>query len=366
VITTPRLSRLNRSDASIFDQITDTGADPDSSGTRPRNPVTRLVRWVLLSGDRRVLALVTEIVILVALLTVGTVWEFEMERLVTETRAVQTLFNTLLGGIILFVSVVLSINTAAPAQEFAPLQVKLASIEDSIDFQIELNWELVEDGISPAGLQPFLQYVIEAIHSETESLRTTDDGSTTDERARANLLTFADDIDTRLSQIERRIRQSDPRVSILLLSTLDYPYARHINVTRRLKATHGDVLTESDHESLATLLRILTILASGRVLHDAVFQAGAPEPIERPPPSLAPGHRLHVVRSARDGHRTLPANDAPGVGSRLLYVNLAFVIALSPYVLLSSYMLRMLTVSKHSLESTVFTLKADVGLEFDQ
>lgn len=167
------------------------------------------------------LALVTEIVILVALLTVGTVWEFEMERLVTETRAVQTLFNTLLGGIILFVSVVLSINTAALAQEFAPLQVKLASIEDSIDFQIELE-ELVEDGISPAGLQPFLQYVIEAIHSETESLRTTD-GSTTDERARANLLTFADDIDTRLSQIERRIRQSDPRVSILLLSTLDYP-----------------------------------------------------------------------------------------------------------------------------------------------
>jgi len=158
-----------------------------------------------------------EIVILVALLTVGTVWEFEMERLVTETRAVQTLFNTLLGGIILFVSVVLSINTAALAQEFAPLQVKLASIEDSIDFQIELE-ELVEDGISPAGLQPFLQYVIEAIHSETESLRTTD-GSTTDERARANLLTFADDIDTRLSQIERRIRQSDPRVSILLLST---------------------------------------------------------------------------------------------------------------------------------------------------
>jgi len=310
VITTPRLSRLNRSDASIFDQITDTGADPDSSGTRPRNPVTRLVRWVLLSGDRRVLALVTEIVILVALLTVGTVWEFEMERLVTETRAVQTLFNTLLGGIILFVSVVLSINTAALAQEFAPLQVKLASIEDSIDFQIELE-ELVEDGISPAGLQPFLQYVIEAIHSETESLRTTD-GSTTDERARANLLTFADDIDTRLSQIERRIRQSDPRVSILLLSTLDYPYARHINVTRRLKATHGDVLTESDHESLATLLRILTILASGREYFTTLYFKREPEPIERPPPSLAPGHRLHVVRSARDGHRTLPANDAPG------------------------------------------------------
>lgn len=41
-----------------------------------------------------------------------------MERLVVETRAVQTLCNTLPGGVILFVPVVLSINTAALSQEF--------------------------------------------------------------------------------------------------------------------------------------------------------------------------------------------------------------------------------------------------------
>ena len=99
---------------SIFNRFTDsadTGADSDSSGGDPDDAVTWVVRWIVLYGDRRVLALVTTIVILVALLVVGTLWEFEMERLVTETRAVQTLFNTLLGGLILFVSVVLSINT---------------------------------------------------------------------------------------------------------------------------------------------------------------------------------------------------------------------------------------------------------------
>jgi hypothetical protein len=34
----------------------------------------------------------------------------------------------------------------------------------------------------------------------------------------------------------------------------------------------------------------------------------------------------------------------------LLYVGVAFVVALSPYVLLSAYMLRILVVSKHSLD----------------
>lgn len=349
-------------------QVTDsngTESDAGSSGNDPDGPVTWLVQWVLLYGDRRVLAFITELVILSALLVVGTVWEFEMERLVTETRAVQTLFNTLLGGIILFVSVVLSINTAALAQEFDPLQVKLARIEDSIEFQIKLE-ELVDEGVSPAGLQPFLEYVIGAIHSATESLRTTD-GSTGDERARADLLAFVDDIDAQLSLIENRIRSTDPRVSIVLLSTLDYPYARHINVTRRLKAVHGAALTESEQESLDTLLRVLTILASGREYFTTLY-------FKRELRNLSNSLLVlslpvivftsYVLLAMDTG--LFPRTTLPGIQSRLLYVNLAFVIALSPYVLLSSYMLRILAVSKHSLESTVFTLDADVGLGFDR
>ncbi|WP_336001844.1 hypothetical protein [Halorientalis halophila] len=352
----------------ILDQLTDsadTGAGSDASGGDPVDPVTWSVRWVFLYGDRRVLALVTLLVILTTLLFVGSVWEFEMERLVTETRAVQTLFNTLLGGIILFVSVVLSINIAALAQEFAPLQVKLARMEDSIEFQIELE-ELVDDGVSPAGLRPFIEYVIGAINTETESLRTAED-STGDDRARADLLAFVDELDTQLSLIENRIGRPNPQVSVVLLSTLDYPHARHINLTRRLKSVHGDELTESDHESLATLLEVLTVLASGREYFTTLY-------FKRELRNLSSNllvlslpvivFTAYVLLAIDAG--LFPRPTFLELGTRLLYVNLAFVIALSPYVLLSSYMLRILTVSKHSLESTVFTLDSDVALEFDR
>ncbi len=348
----------------ILDQFTDTADGSGASGADPDNPMARLIRWVLLYGDRRVLALVTTIIILSVQLIIGTVWEFEMERLVTETRAVQTLFNTLLGGIILFVSVVLSINTAALAQEFAPLQVKLARIEDSIGFQVELE-ELADEGVSPSGLQPFLEFVIGAIHAETESLRTSDN-STDDERARADLLAFVDEINTQLARIENRMRRTNPQVSIVLLSTLEYPYARHINVTRRLKSVHRDELTESDRSSLATLLKVLTILASGREYFTTLYY-------KRELGNLSSSllvlslpvivFTAYVLLAMDAG--LFPRTTLLGLGSRLLYVNLAFVIALSPYVLLSSYMLRILTVSKHSLESTVFTLDSDVELEFD-
>ena len=330
---------------SIFNRFTDsadTGADSDSSGGDPDDAVTWVVRWIVLYGDRRVLALVTTIVILVALLAVGTLWEFEMERLVTETRAVQTLFNTLLGGLILFVSVVLSINTAALAQEFAPLQVKLARMEESIEFQIELE-ELVDEGVSPAGLKPFLEYVIGAIHTQTESLRASEN-STGDERARADLLALVDELDTELSLIGNRIGTTDPQVSAVLLSTLEYPYARHINVTRRLKSVHRNELTESDHDSLATLLEVLTILASGREYFTTLY-------FKRELRNLSSSLLLLSLPVIVFTAYVLLAIDAGlfpqlgflGLGSRLFYINLAFVIALSPYVLLSSYMLRILT-----------------------
>jgi hypothetical protein len=101
----------------------DTDDSPSTAGPR-RLAEYGPLQWLLLTGSRRTLTLVLSVLVLAVLLAVGTVWELEIERLVNETRAVQSLFNTLLGGIILFVSVALSINIAVLAQEPGPLQTK--------------------------------------------------------------------------------------------------------------------------------------------------------------------------------------------------------------------------------------------------
>lgn len=318
----------------------------------------RLVQWVFLYGNRRQLALVLSVVILLSLLAVGSTWEFEMERLVTETRAVQTLFNTLLGGVILFVSVVLSINTAALAQEFAPLQTKLAQIEDSIELQVELE-AFVDDGVSPAGLGPFLEFVIRVVRSETSVLRESADDAG-EEALREDLLALADDIEADLSQIEYRLRGENPRLALVLLGGLDFPYAHHINAARHVRAAHRTALTESDRETIDSLLRSLTVFASGREYFTTLY-------FKRELRNLSSNLLVlslpvivftAYVLLAIDAN-LFPETSLPWIEPRLLYVNVAFVVALSPYVLLSSYMLRIVTVSKHSLESTVFSLDDD-------
>ncbi|WP_332899355.1 hypothetical protein [Haladaptatus sp. CMSO5] len=312
-------------------------------------------QWVFLYGNRRWIALFLSALIFCFLLGVGAIWEFEMERLVVETRAVQTLFNTLLGGVILFVSVVLSINTAALSQEFGTLQVKQAQIVDSIAFQIELE-ELAQVGVSPAGIGSFFSFIVRALRTETSHLKESA-SKLEDEQLQAELLALVEGVEGELTRIEDRLASENRRLSTVLLAGLDYDYANHINQARKLEATVEGTLSDDDLKPLKNLSQSLVLFASGREYFKTVY-------FKRELRNLSSNllvlslpvivFTAYVLLAIDAG--LFPQATVLGIEPRFLYVSLAFVVALSPYVLLSSYMLRIVTVSKHSLESTGFTL----------
>ena len=114
------------------------------------NSVTdsRFVRAVLLEADRLVVTFALSGAVFLFLLVAGVLWPFEMQDLLTETRAVQTLFNTLLSGTILLVSIVVSINSIVISQELGPLRSQYDRIDDTLAFQSEVE-EFAAAGISP-------------------------------------------------------------------------------------------------------------------------------------------------------------------------------------------------------------------------
>ncbi len=316
-----------------------------------------MVRWFTLDGGRGVVAVSISLAVLLALVAAGTVWELEMERLVGETRAVQTLFNTLLGGVILFVSVVLSINIAVLAQEFGPLRTKQEQVEESLAFQTELE-AFVEAGVSPAELGEFFLYVLRALRAEAENFRAaamdTDGTGTHSEEARA----FADEVDAETTLVENRVRAVRGQVSNVLLAGLDYDYAHQVYVARRIRYEYADALSTAERESLDGLVEILTFFASGREYFTTLY-------FKREVRNLSFGLLVVALPTIVFTSYALLAIDAgqyptltvPGIAPRLLWVSVAFVVALSPYVLLSSYILRILTVSKRSLGASEFSVR---------
>jgi hypothetical protein len=169
---------------------------------------------------------------------------------------------------------------------------------------------------------------------------------------------FVREVETQLVRVEGRIQADSVRTSLVLLSGLDYPYPRHINTARRIQSLHGAELPDPVEESLDALLRVLVVLASGREYFTTLYfkrelrNLSSDLLILSLPVIVFTAYVLLAIDA-----NIFPELTLPGVAPRLLYVVVAFVVALSPYVLLSSYILRIVTVSKHSLESTVFTLE---------
>jgi len=334
---------------------------PDSSAQPPnQSRLTNVgfVRWLLLSGSRRVLTLALSVLVLAILLTVGTVCEFEMEVLVNETRAVQSLFNTLLGGIILFVSVVLSINIAVLSQELGPLQSEQSQIEDALEFKTELT-EAVDADVNTTETETLYPFLVRSIRRECEQLRASAERLGEDPAGEA-VAAFASSVEQELARVEDRLHSDSRRLTPTLLAGLDYDLAHQIATARHLQLTHGDSLGESGSAALANLLELFTAFASGREYFQTLYFKREVQNLTRDLLFLALPvivFTSHVLLAIDAG--LFPQSGALGIQPRLLYVSIGYAIALSPYLLLSAYMLRIVSVSRLATASTGFRFDDD-------
>ena len=325
-----------------------------------QHPLTNVwvVRWLLLSGSRRLLTLLLSVLVLAILLTVGTVWEFEMEVLVNEARAVQSLFNTLLGGIILFVSVVLSINIAVLSQELGPLRTKQSQIQSAIEFKTDLT-DAVEADVSTAETENLYPFLIRSIHEENQQLQR-DAERLGQDPGGEEIAAFAASVERELGRVEDRLYADSHRLTPTLLAGLDYDLAHQITTARHLQRTYDDSLSETGSVSLANLLELLTAFASGREYFQTLYFKREVQNLTRDLLLLALPvivFTSHVLLAIDAG--LFPSNTVLGIQPRLLYVSVAYAIALSPYLLLSAYMLRIVSVSRLSTEPSGFRFDGD-------
>lgn len=320
----------------------------------------RLKRWVLLDGDRRAVTLALSAIIFSLLVGIGTIWPFEMQNLLNETRSVQTLFNTLLNGVILFVSVVVTLNSGILSEEFGPLSSQQEQLEQSLEFQSDLE-SFAGGGASPAEPGEFFEFVLETFQAEVDSLREAAEGAREHE-VRTALEAFVDDVDREVEEVNVRLQMPNLQVSNVLLAGLDYAYAQQLYVARHLRAEFDDDLTDAERDALDDFVETLKFFAAGREYFKTLY-------FKREISNLSSALLILSLPVIVFTAYTLLALDAglfppgvvPGVSPRLLYVAVAFSVAISPYVLLTAYLLRLITVSKRSLGSSSFALPKRPG-----
>jgi hypothetical protein len=227
---------------------------------RPKNPTAgarsrtvgrwdRMVQWVLLDGNRLVVAGLLLAVLLVAYTTL----ELVGFTAVQEFGALSAAFGALVSGNITLITVVLSINQLVLSRALGGVGTLERNIEAVSDFRERVRQETGQE-VTPEEPAAFLKLLLESTREETERLR---DAAVAigNEELQADVNRVTDRLTDHIRHVLDLLDQPDTGVFGALAATLSTNYARELNAVRRIEVRYADQLSEEASKSLDTITR---------------------------------------------------------------------------------------------------------------
>jgi len=317
-------------------------------GGRPR-----LLRWFLLGGNRVAVvgALLTGIY--AAVMVAGTVWTFEIQNLLTETRTVENLLDTFLSGMILLVSVVVSINSIVLSHDLTSVGTQTQRIDKALDFRKRIG-SMTETGSNPSTPRRFLELFSGVILTRVERLVGAVEGESDD--AAAAVREHAARVERTASQLDDVEQVSGAEFGVLLMG-LSLDYGDRLDQSQQITTAHGDQLSEEASAALDDLDEALEAFAVGKEYFKTLYYRHEVSELSQTLLLVSlPVIILTTVSTLAIGSGVLPNVWLFGLPPVLSFVAVVFTVALVPFAVLISYSIRLATVAQRTSTSGPFSL----------
>jgi hypothetical protein len=303
------------------------------------------VEWVLLTGNRTLVAVGIAGTLAASLLALEVAGAFPLSNL----QIVSRLYQGLLVGNITLVTVIVSINQLLLTRELqAPGELR-TQMEDVADYRREVEEAAGE--IAPVQPLGFLRLLVDATRQEARRLGTfaTDGGVT---EGRAEIDTVVTTLIDQLDEIDALLSESDTSTFSVLSVLLETNYAIQINRLRQLKADHGTAFSDAVHESIDGLIGRLHEIDIARQYFKAVYLEQELSALSRG--LLYAGLLAEAATIAALLAITGSAGGAPILPLRVL-VPVTVTISLLPLSILASVIFRTATVTRLTAATLPFT-----------
>ncbi|WP_254864475.1 hypothetical protein [Halovivax gelatinilyticus] len=335
---------------------------PDRQGL-DRSRENRLVRWILFDGDRERVAGALLGFVFGLLLVMGGLWPIEYQELLTETDTVQMVFNTFLSGTILLVSIVVSIAAVGISQELTSLSDQSERVDTIMEFQSDIEErEIVE--VSPARPGQFMAVVLRALKDQASELQSPD--GTKDASYREEVDRLQEDIQENAEEVLTTLSRVENGSTDELLTGLSYDSSWQLYQSRRILVKYGDELTEDERACIAEIQATLRKLMVSREYFKTLYYKLELSDLSRTLLFVS----LPIIVFITYVLLALDAGVFPdlaffGYTPLSVFISLAYTIALAPYAVLTSYVLRAATVTKRTPEEGPFVMDADRETAYD-
>jgi len=312
---------------------------------RDRVGLGRLKLWFLWRANRLLVASVlTAAVFVVFVVTVSGLFP-PFAKQIESGDTIETMFSTMITAIVTGTTLVVTIGQLVLTQENGPLGDQHERMRNAMEVR-DFTGELIGSP-SPADPSAFLGEIIAVTERKSRSLRESSGG--TDDDLREEIDQFVETVVANAVSVQSQLDAAQFGSFEVLYAALDYDYGWKIFQVERIATEYEESLTERERTLLEELKTALSMFGPAREHVKTLYFQWALIDLSQlilyvAVPALAvAGVMLAVVDAG-----TFPGTTF-GVDHVVVVVGGAFAVTLLPFMLLVSYVLRILTVAKQTL-----------------
>ena len=326
-----------------------------SDTMRERIDENRTKVWLLLRADRWVITGLLVGIVFVVLVLLGT-GEPGLLRAMETKDPVETTFQGFLTAIITGVTLVVTLTQLVLSQELGAVGDQRERMSEAMAFRRDIEGA-IEAPAAPPDPASFLLSVIDATRASGEELMDVLGDDANDE-IREQATTLVDGIRGNAEAVGDQLTDSRFGTFDVLFAALNYNYSWKIYEARRLRNAHADSLSDEAKAAFDELIESLQFFGPAREHFKTLYFQWELANLSRVILYAAvPALFVSVAMILYVGTPGSLPGATFGIDNLVWVVCTAVAIAIVPFMLLLSYVLRIVTVAKRTLAIGPFVLR---------
>jgi hypothetical protein len=304
------------------------------------------VLWFLLDASRFLVLSVLSLAVFAAFVAAGVLTEPSLQEKLTSADTVETVFSAMIGVLVTGTTLVVTINQIILSQENGPLGDQRRRMSDALDFR-DYTGELL-GGVAPADPSAFLRGLVEQTERRAAALQRLV-AENDDRELREQVDEFVDSLRSNADAVSDQLEGAQFGTYDVLSAALDYNYSWKVYQVDRMSDEFASSLDEDERTAFAELKTALAMFGPAREHVKTLYFQWALVDLSQyilyaaVPALVVAGCMLTFVGGGSFPGTTLGVEDITWV------VGAAFTVTTVPFLLFTSYILRIATVAKRTL-----------------
>ncbi|AEH36561.1 hypothetical protein [Halopiger xanaduensis] len=343
--------------------MSDDGSQPgDTMAERSTSPTAK--HWLLLNANRWLVTAALALFVFVGLLAVARFSPVSLQALVGARDPIETVFQALVTALITGVTLVITINSLVLSQELGAVEDQRERFSGAMDFREDVE-SSIDAPISPPEPASFVRAIVAASEERANDFRAAvSDGH--DEEFADRVDDFVDNVTTHADSIRGDLEDAQFGTYDVLKAALDYNYSWKIFRLRRIRNAHADSFTEETHAAYDDLLESLELFGLAREHFKTLYFQWELINLSRAMMYVAVPALVVTMSMILFFEPNVVRGTALGIDAFVWIVAAAATVAVVPFLLLISFILRIATVAKRTLAIGPFILReSSRGEEID-